>query len=379
MVFKEISELIHDRKLLEQHWERQITLGVKLDDLDNNLIQKTITESRKNHRSNFESDDILEFLTHYGLYINGSFTNACVVLFAKEPSKFIPQVRVRLTEYAEGKTDEHLIRNEILEGNLFTVRNELEKYVNGLGVRSVFDKKQWKRLDFSFPKGALQEGIINALMHRDYSSFSSSATISVYPDKFVVSNSGKLPDDIKVRDLKRNHDSHPVNPDIAHIVFLNGLIDKLGRGTIRVIEECKDAGLRVPEWKETSNSIILTFNGPKGLAEMKERIDAANDAASDAVSDAVKRFIRDAVNDAVNDAASDAVIERLIKEALFIYAEDGKSLKDLMIAFDVARATMQRDMALLKAHQFILFEGAAKSGVYKLNEDFKLKLKLVNG
>ncbi len=372
---KEISELIHDRQLSEQHWERQITLGVELDDLDKGLIRKTITESRKNHRSNFENDDILEFLTHYGLYINGSFTNACVVLFAKKPSKFIPQVRVRLTEYAEGKTDKHLIRNEILEGNLFTVRDELEKYVNGLGVRSVFDKKQWKRLDFSFPKRALQEGIINALMHRDYSSFSSSITISVYPDKFVVSNSGKLPDDIKISDLKRNHDSHPVNPDIAHIVFLNGLIDKLGRGTIRVIEECKDAGLRAPEWKETSNSIVLTFNGPKGLSEKKERIDAASDAASDAV----KRLIRDAVSDAVSDAASDAVIERLIKEALFIYVEDGKSLKDLMLVFDVARATMQRDMALLKAHQFIAFEGAAKSGVYKLNEDFKLKLESVNG
>jgi ATP-dependent DNA helicase RecG len=59
-------------------------------------------------------------------------------------------------------------------------------------------------------------------MHRDYSSFSSSVTISVYPDVFVISNSGKLPDDIKVKDLKKNHDSHPVNPDIAHIVFLNG-------------------------------------------------------------------------------------------------------------------------------------------------------------
>jgi ATP-dependent DNA helicase RecG len=372
---KEISELIHGRQLSEKHWERQIALGVEIDDLDMNLIRRTIIESRKNYRSNFEKDDVLEFLSHYGLYINGSFTNACVVLFAKKPSKFIPQVRVRLTEYAEGKTDESLIRNEILEGNLFTVRDELERYVNGLGVRSVFDKKQWKRIDFSFPKRALQEGIINALMHRDYSSFSSSVTISVYPDKFVISNSGKLPDDIKISDLKKNHESHPVNPDIAHIVFLNGLIDKLGRGTIRVIEECKDAGLRAPEWKQSSSGIVLTFNSPKGLAEKKERIDAANDAVSDVVSDVVKAFVRDAVSDAVNDAASDAVIERLIQEVLYILVENGKSLKDLMLAFDVARATMQRDMALLKAHQFIIFEGAAKSGVYKLGENIKMKIK----
>ncbi|MFA9388446.1 MAG: ATP-binding protein [Prolixibacteraceae bacterium] len=213
-------------------------------------------------------------------------------------------------------------------------------------------------------------GITNALMHRDYSSFSSSVSISVYPDKFVISNSGRLPDDIKISDLKKNHDSHPVNPDIAHVVFLRGLIDKLGRGTIRVIEECKDAGLKVPEWKETSTGDVLTFHGPKNLAERKERIDAVNDS----VNDAIKSRVRDAVSDAINDAASDAVIERLINEVLLLFVEDGKSLKDLMLAFDVARATMQRDMSLLKAHRFIVFEGAAKSGVYRLTEGFKSKL-----
>jgi len=374
---KEISELIHHRQFSEQHWERQIALSVDFDDLDKKLISNTIVESRKNYRSSFESDDILAFLTHYGLYVNGSFTNACVVLFAKNPSKFIPQIRVRLTEYAEGKTDDSLIRNEILEGNLFSIRDELEKYVNGLGIRSVFDKKRWKRQDFEFPKRALQEGIINALMHRDYSSFSSSVTISVYPDKFVISNSGKLPDDLEIKDLKRNHDSHPVNPDIAHIVFLNGLVDKLGRGTIRVIEECKDAGLKVPEWKETAISVVLTFNGPKGLSEKKKRNDAVSEAVNDAVNDAVKQFISDAISDAVNDAASDAVINRLIQEVLLILVEGGKGLKDLMASFNVARATMQRDMALLKAHQFVVFNGSPKTGVYELKEMFKKEIERI--
>ena len=47
-----------------------------------------------------------------------------------------------------------------------------------------------------------------------------------------------------------------------------------------------------------------------------------------------------------------------------------------MLAFNVARATMQRDRTLLKAHQFVVFEGAAKSGVYRLTEEFKLKLEI---
>lgn len=367
---KEISSLIHDRQIAEQHWERQIAFGVVLVDLDKKLILSTIRESKRKQRSNYEGDDILGFLSHYGLYINGSFTNACVVLFAKNPGKFIPQVRVRLTEYAEGKTDDHLLRDEVIEGNLFNIRERLEKYTNGLGVRSIFDKNQWKRIDFTFPKKALQEGIINALMHRDYRSYSSGVAISVYPDKFIISNSGKLPDGITIKDLKKNHGTHPVNPDIAHIVFLRGLIDKLGRGTIIILSACKSAGLRVPEWKETSSDVVLTFNGPKALSKKKPE----HDAVDDAVDDAVKKFISDAVHDAVSDAVHDAVIHRLSYELLRILIDGGKSLKELMGDFEVARATMQRDMALLKAHQFVVFEGSPKSGVYRLTEEFRIKI-----
>ncbi|MBU4485340.1 MAG: hypothetical protein KKD38_00290 [Candidatus Delongbacteria bacterium] len=57
-----------------------------------------------------------------------------------------------------------------------------------------------------------------------------------------------MPEDIQIKDLKRNHRSHPVNPDIAHIVYLRGFIDKLGRGTIKLVEECRNAGLREPVW-----------------------------------------------------------------------------------------------------------------------------------
>jgi ATP-dependent DNA helicase RecG len=81
------------------HWERQPALGFDLVDLDQKLILSVINESRKNHRGNFEGNNIIDFLSSYGLYQNCSFTNACLVLFAKTPIKYLPQVRVRLTEY----------------------------------------------------------------------------------------------------------------------------------------------------------------------------------------------------------------------------------------------------------------------------------------
>lgn len=286
---QQISELIHGRQKAEQHWERQSALGIDLDDLDSNLVGGLRKESQNNHRSNYGVASMKEFLAHYGLYQNGSFTNACLVLFGKN---------------------------------------------------------QWKRVDFKFPEKALQEGVVNALIHRDYSSPSSGVSISVFPDHIVISNSGHLPDGLKPRELKKSHRSHPVNPGIAQIVFLRGLIDKLGKGTVKVVELCRESGLKDPEWKDSSDGVSLTFFGPKALAAMK------TDAVTDAVSDAL--------NDTVRLIASQ-------KDRVFIV--------QVMEATQKSNATAKRYLQLFKLLGLVEFKGSPKSGKYCLTEKMKAKVK----
>ena len=204
---EDIALLIKNRQKAELHWERQVSFGVDEDDLDINLIRIVMKLAQENGRSSYQGKDYLEFLNHYGLFNNGSFTNACIILFAKNTSKYFPQTRVRLTEYQNNKTDKGLLRDDIIEGNLFEIRNRLENYVENMGVRSMFAENEWRRIDFKYPNKALQEGIINALIHRDYSRFNSHLTISVYPDSFVIANSGQLPEELNVSDLKKNHRS----------------------------------------------------------------------------------------------------------------------------------------------------------------------------
>ena len=363
---QQISELIHGRQKSELHWERQPCLGVDLTDLDQKLILSVIKESRDNHRGNFEGNNVIDFLSHYGLFQNGSFTNACVVLFAKTPAKYLPQIRVQLTEYAEGKTDNALLRNEVFEGNLFSIQDKLERYIENLGVRSVFDKNQWKRIDFKFPPKALQEGVINALMHRDYSKHSSSVAISIYPDRIVVSNSGNLPNGWKDSDMKKDHRSVPYNPDIAHIVFLRGLIDKLGKGTIKLLDDCKMEGLKVPVWVNNTDGVTLTFNGPKALATKKET--NRNDGVSDGVSDGVNRLIDDGVNDGLIDGVSDGVKVEIIKIVELILTKEGANALDIATKRGKSKPTIERYLRTAKEVGIIEFKGATKTGGYYLTK-----------
>jgi len=109
----------------------------------------------------------------------------------------------------------------------------LAAYVGG--IASDFRSNKWQREDHPiYPMSALREGVLNALVHRDYN-LTGSTLISIAPDSLQISNPGGLPPGLTTADLKRDHPSLPRNPDIAHILFLHGLIEKVGRGTQHII------------------------------------------------------------------------------------------------------------------------------------------------
>jgi ATP-dependent DNA helicase RecG len=154
--------------------------------------------------------------------------------------------------------------DKTFEGPLLRVAEQVPLALSGHigGVRSKFSSENWKREErVSYPQTALREGIMNALVHRDYS-LSGSITILVLPKSLQISSPGGLPAELKPADLKRDHLSIPRNPDIAHICFLHRLIEKIGRGTQRIIEDCRIAHLREPKWQSSSLETTLTLYSP---------------------------------------------------------------------------------------------------------------------
>lgn len=72
---------------------------------------------------------------------------------------------------------------------------------------------------------------------------------------------GKLPDGIKVSDLKKDHASILCNPDIARVCFIRGLIEMLGSGTQRMIKDCRQHSFEVPIWREGTREVVVEFPG----------------------------------------------------------------------------------------------------------------------
>ncbi|WP_255408802.1 MULTISPECIES: ATP-binding protein [unclassified Petrotoga] len=59
--------------------------------------------------------------------------------------------------------------------------------------------------------------------------------------------------------MEVKHSNYPRNELLVDVFFKAGLIEAWGRGTIKIIDECKKAGLPEPEFKEEFGGFAVYF------------------------------------------------------------------------------------------------------------------------
>jgi ATP-dependent DNA helicase RecG len=245
-----------------QRWERRPSPTLTVEDFDLNLISKTVQLAQERRGLRFENpENTISVLEQLELSAFGQFTNAADVVFGRNVAQRLPQIRVRAVRYLEDRGNE-FIDDQLFEGSaLQLVENILAFIRRHVPVARQFDPEEAQRQDVPhFPFESVNEGIVNALVHRDYSSFTGSVKIGIYPDRLEIWNSGKLPKGLTARKLETaKHESILVNPDISHLFYLNGLMERVGRGTYKIVRECRSLGMRTPEWKNINLGVRLTF------------------------------------------------------------------------------------------------------------------------
>jgi ATP-dependent DNA helicase RecG len=270
----EMSALIGQRVLAEGRWERLPALGVDDADFDTALILKVAQAIREGRGFEIENTKkVSKILDRLGLVQNGQYTNAAVVLFAKNPADLYPQTRVRAAKF-RGDDRTEFADNRVFEGNLFTLVESVVMFVaEHTPITATIAPDQLRREDRpAYPRPAVREAVVNALVHRDYAAFDGGVSVAVFDDRIEVWNSGRLPSEMTVEDLRTAHPSRPINPDIAQVCFLYGLMERWGIGTQKIIRACVEAGLPEPEWKVGGGGVTLTMR----LSEATRTVSAAS-------------------------------------------------------------------------------------------------------
>jgi ATP-dependent DNA helicase RecG len=110
----------------------------------------------------------------------------------------------------------------------------------------------------------MREILVNAFIHRDYTIAGGAVSLAIFDNRVEVWSAGRYPTGITAEMLTRAHPSVQRNPLIAEVFYRAGLIEKWGRGTNRVAEMCKAAGVAPPEFTEIGGAAVVTFRANVG-------------------------------------------------------------------------------------------------------------------
>ena len=228
-----------------------------VDDLDMSSQTKFMNAAEKSGRIIIE-DNIsgISLLEKLRLSDNQKIKRAAIILFGTDPGRFYPNISVKIGRF--GKSDDDLKYQEIIEGNLFKILFDVPEMLNNKFLTKRIDFEGLQRIEKGeYPVAALREMLLNALVHKNYSG--AQIQLRVYDDKISIWNEGTLPEGLSFEALKRQHPSRPRNPLIADVCFKGGFIDAWGRGTLKIINSCKEAGLPEPEFKEMDGGVLVTI------------------------------------------------------------------------------------------------------------------------
>jgi len=187
---------------------------------------------------------------------DGKITRAASLLFGKRSSNAFHGTYVKIGEFSEEgelRRDDRIFAPVIMQPD--KVMDALyEKYIPGLyeyeGARRI--------VVFRYPRAAVREALINALMHKKYEALEP-VTVRVDPNSITIYNPGKLPEGMTIEDLKKPHSSVRRNKAIADIFYKAGYVETWGKGISLIHDSCKENGNQDPVFEDRFDGFCVTF------------------------------------------------------------------------------------------------------------------------
>ncbi|MBW6535909.1 MAG: putative DNA binding domain-containing protein [Mariniphaga sp.] len=258
---QELKGAALDKFMLEKKgkkWDGVPVPNVSVDDLKNETFEffkKRAFVSKRIDESVITEKNI-NILENLRLTEKPYIKRAAILLFHPDPEKYFTGAYIKIGYF---QTDTELLFQDEVKGNLF---EQVEKTIEILFtkyIKAIISYEGIHRVEtYEYPKDAVREAILNALAHKDYS-MGVPVQISVYDEKLMIWNYGQLPEDLTIENLMQKHSSIPYNPDIANAFFRAGLVESWGRGTIKIIEQCKEHGLPNPEFENSGKDFWVIF------------------------------------------------------------------------------------------------------------------------
>lgn len=247
----QILRLEYDRN--QRRFEDEVADRSGLTDIDHEVLDQY---KQKVGGGSLTDEQVLRAR---GFMVNDSLTNAGVLLFAKDPTVFLPQARVRVLRF-EGNRMETGERLNILKDVSFD--KPIPKVIQGASglVSGMLREFQYLSRDGRFetipeyPEFAWFEGLVNAVIHRDYAFSGDYIRLSMYDDRLEIVSPGPLPNIVTLENMRTTR--YARNPRIARALVEFGWARELNEGVQRIYTDMQGMYLKDPVYSEPQHAKV---------------------------------------------------------------------------------------------------------------------------
>ncbi len=189
---------------------------------------------------------------------------AAVVLFASDPTQFVPRAAVQLVRrLGIGPGPGPVTVRKEITGPLVTVLERsldfIEANTRNIHVLPAESLRRGSRPEY--PRSVMREAVMNALAHRDYHLIGSTIDITIWDDRVEILSPGSLPAHITVDNIEQEHYSR--NPRMMRVLKTMGLVEEYGEGVDRMISETQAHWIQPPQFVATDQSVtVIVRNTP---------------------------------------------------------------------------------------------------------------------
>lgn len=206
---EELERLMQQRGRIRA--ELRPVSGSSMTDLDRRRLHDYLVRLRGQEAPNGEEAwqvllENLEFLGGEG--DPRSATLASMVLFGRNPRKFLPQTGITAAAFSGTEKDYAAIERTRLVGPMIRLEGEEGLVEAGLVEQALAFvarttsadggvDEMGRRIDEgAYPIEAIREGVVNALIHRDYLLSGADIELWIYQDRLEVVSPGRLPNSV---------------------------------------------------------------------------------------------------------------------------------------------------------------------------------------
>jgi len=238
-------------------FDAQPCIGSSMDALAvdlflNTYLRQAVSEEvlAENHRDAAEQMASLRFFDPH----RQCPTNAGILLFGKNPLQWLPGAYIQFLRL-EGPSLTGDVREEKeLSGDLLTVLREMESLVDlHIEAHPATASTLRDRLIVNYPRLALRELLMNAVLHRSYES-NTPIRFYWFSDRVEIQSPGGLYGEATPENFP-NQNSYR-NPVLAEAMKALGYVNKFGRGVLRAREDLRRNGNEPAEFRFDANYVL---------------------------------------------------------------------------------------------------------------------------